>query len=170
MDMAVEKLRYTVDDVWHMQCQAGWDEKHYELIEGELLEMAPANMRHGMLASLMSHYLSSFVLRADAGLVVTEVGFFPSSDRHTLLAPDVAFVSKARLPDPIPETFAGFMPDLAVEVASPGNRGPSLHDKAGIYLRNGTRLVWLIWPGREAAEVCRLEPRWRDSGRFPGRR
>ncbi|MCY3979563.1 MAG: Uma2 family endonuclease [Chloroflexi bacterium] len=80
-----------------------------------------------------------------------------SDDRHNLYAPDVAFVSKARMPDSIPQTFAGFMPDLAVEIASPSNTVAKLHSKALIYLRNGTHLVWILYPVRESAEVCRLD-------------
>ncbi|MYE26308.1 MAG: Uma2 family endonuclease, partial [Chloroflexi bacterium] len=62
-----------------------------------------------------------------------------------------------RMPDPIPQKFAGFMPDLAVEIASPSNTVAELHSKALIYLRNGTHLVWILYPLRESAEVCRLD-------------
>ena len=50
------------------------------------------------------------------------------------------------MPDPIPQTFAGFMPDLAVEIASPSNTVAELHGKALIYLGNGTQLVWILYP------------------------
>ena len=47
--MTVKTRLYTVDDVWEMLCQPGSD-RGYELIDGELIEMAPTNYLHGRLA------------------------------------------------------------------------------------------------------------------------
>ena len=48
------------------------------------------------------------------------------------------------------------MPDLAVEIASPSNTVAELREKATIYLRGGTELVWILYPDRKSAEVSRL--------------
>ena len=153
--MAIQKRLYTVDDVWELQCQPGNHDQHYELINGELVEMTPASFLHFSLAGRITHYLSAFVIDADAGIVGVEGGFYPMDDRSTLLVPDVAFVSKDRLPKPIPATFAGFMPNLAVEIKSPSNTVTELHRKAAIYLNNGTQLVWIIKPDQNGVDVCR---------------
>ncbi|MDE2638569.1 MAG: Uma2 family endonuclease [Chloroflexota bacterium] len=155
--MEVKKRLYTVDDVLELQ---GWDgnrDRKYELINGELREMSPANMLHAWLASRVDRMIGNFAEERELGYSFVEGGYFLSDDRHNLYAPDVAFVSKARMPDPIPQKFAGFMPDLAVEIASPSNTVAELHSKALIYLRNGTQLVWILYPVRESAEVCRLD-------------
>ncbi len=155
--MEIRNRLYTIDDVVELQ---GWDGKRdrkYELIDGELIEMSPANLRHAWLASRIDRSIGNYAEERELGFSFVEGGFSPPGDRHTLLAPDVAFVSKGRLPQPIPQTFAGFMPDLAVEIASPSNTAAELREKATRYLRNGTELVWLLYPESKSAEVCRLD-------------
>ena len=155
--MEVQKRLYTVDDVCELQ---GWDgtrDRKYELINGELIEMSPANLLHAWLASRIDRALGNFAENRRLGFSFVEGGFSPAGDRHTLLAPDVAFVSKSRMPDPIPQTFAGFMPNLAVEIASPSNAIAELREKAALYLRNGAELVWILFPEQKSAEVCRLD-------------
>jgi len=156
--MEVKKRLYTVDDVLELQ---GWDgtrDRKYELINGELIEMSPANLLHNWLAFEIAGEIRDYLKKHDIGYGGVEGGYSPTEDdRHTLLAPDVAFVSRDRMSQPIPQTFAGFMPDLAVEIASPSNTVAELREKAAIYLRNGTRLVWILYPERKAAEVCRID-------------
>ncbi|MCY3832316.1 MAG: Uma2 family endonuclease [Chloroflexi bacterium] len=155
--MEVKKRLYTVDDVLELQ---GWDGKRdrkYELINGDLIEMSPANLLHNWLAFEIAGEIRDYLKKHDIGFGGVEGGFSPPDDRHNLFAPDVAFVSKDRMPQPIPQTFAGFMPDLAVEIASPSNTVAELREKAATYLRNGTRLVWILYPDRKGAEVCRID-------------
>ncbi len=154
--MEVKKRLYTVDDVWEMQSQPGGAEYNYELVAGELIEMSPVNLLHYWLASEISGEIRDYLKQHDLGYVGAEGGFSPPQDRYTLLAPDVAFVSKDRMPQPLPQTLAGFMPDLAVEIMSPSNTLRQLREKAAIYLRNGTQLVWIVIPDQKGIEVCRL--------------
>ena len=153
--MEVQKRLYTVDDVWEMQCQPGGAEHDYELINGELIEMSPANSVHAWLASEISGFIRDFAKPRDYGFPLVEGGFSPDKDRTTLLAPDVAFVRKARMPIPFPQPYFDFMPDLAVEILSPSNTPAELSRKTAIYLENGTRLLWIINPMERNAEVCR---------------
>ncbi len=154
--MEVRERLYTVDDVWDLQRQPGNGDTSYELFHGELIEMSPANLLHFHLASQVLVAIGVYLLQHEIGFVGPEGGFSPPGDRHTLLAPDVAFFRKDRLPHPIPQTFAGFMPDLAVEIMSPSNTLAELRDKAEIYLRNVAALVWIVIPDDKRAEVCRL--------------
>ena len=51
---------------------------------------------------------------------VAEAGYLVETDPDTVVAPDIAFVARERLPDPIPERgFLPVRPDLIVEVLSP---------------------------------------------------
>ncbi len=155
--MEVNNRLYTVDDVWELQ---GWDGKRdrkYELIDGELVEMSPTNLLHQWLAAEFSGEIRDYVKRNDLGFVGVEGGFSPADNRHMLLAPDVAFVRKDRMPQPLPQTFAGFMPDLAVEIASPSNTIAELRQQAAIYLQHGVRVVWLALPDHRGVEVHRQD-------------
>lgn len=57
----------------------------------------------------------------------------------------------------MPDSFVNFMPDLAVEISSSNHPVSQMRRKAPIYLKNGTRLVWIIDPDTEGAEVCRID-------------
>lgn len=160
--MEVQKRLYTVDDVLELQ---GWDgtrDRKYELINGELIEMSPTNYPHARLAGRLFRYFKDYAESRNLGEASVEAGFHPVNDRSTLLAPDVAFIRRARLPDPESFTLVGFMPDLAVEIKSPSNSMAELRRKSAIYLENGTQMVWIINPIKRVAEVCRLS----DDGQF----
>jgi len=154
--MEVQKRLYTVDDVLELQGWDGTQDGKYELIDGELIEMSPANLLHFWLASELTGEIRDYLKQRNIGIVGVEGAFSPPGDRHNFRVPDVAFVRKARMPQPIPQSFAGFMPDLAVEIASPSNTVSELRDKGEFYLRNGTDLVWILYPDRNSADVCRL--------------
>ena len=75
----------------------------------------------------------------------------------TVRAPDVAFVSRERLPDPEPTGYAALAPDLVVEVLSPGDRPGETLAKVGDWLNAGTRLVWVVDPVRRQTHVYRQD-------------
>jgi Uma2 family endonuclease len=45
-----------------------------------------------------------------------------------------------------------YLPDLALEIQSPGQSDRFMMDKADYYLANGTRMVWLIYTERRLVE------------------
>ena len=53
------------------------------------------------------------------------------------------------------------MPDLVVEVASPSDSRPQIHDKARMWLSHGVRLVWVVHPDTRTVDVHRAD---RDAG------
>ena len=139
---AQEKL-YTASDLWELSQD---EHKHLELIRGVLVEMSPANELHGELTMEIGRIVANWVRANDLGRAYTaETGFELFSDPDTVLAPDVAFVSKARL-KPRTEKFSTVAPDLAVEVVSPGNSKSELHEKVKLYFEAGTRQVWVFYP------------------------
>ena len=154
--MEIEKRLYTVDDVLALQSQPGNAIRNFELIAGELFELSPTNYPHGRLAGRLFRYFEEYAESRNLGEASVDVGFHPADDRSTLLAPDVAFISRARRPDPDTFTYVGYMPDLVVEIVSPSNTTAELRRKTALYLNNGASLVWLVNPMEQILEVCRL--------------
>ena len=155
--MASETPLYTIDDVWELQRQAPSHIKHIELIDGRPVETEPAFLLQGVLAAKLSSIIAEFAKERDLGTAGIRGGFYSEKDRHTLLAPFIAFVRKARLPVPPPDGLLNFMPDLAVEIAASNNPVSFLRKKAQILLRYGTQTVWIVLPEQRSAEVCRLD-------------
>lgn len=69
--------------------------------------------------------------------------------------PDVAFISRDRIPAELPIGWWPFAPDLVVEVLSRSNRVSAMNEKALNYLEAGTRLVWVIDPRTRIVTVHR---------------
>ena len=153
--MAIQQQMHTVDSVQHLARTPEYNRRRFYLIDGELFEMSPVKRKHSRTASLLGYFMQGFVLSKDLGEVHTELGFYPAGDRTTLLAPDVAFVSHARLIQQQEDGFLSVMPDLAVEIASPSNTVAQLRRKARIYLDNGSSLVWIVHPTERGVDVCR---------------
>jgi len=146
--------KLTADDLLHLNLP----DKRTELVRGVLVVREPAGYRHGQVAAELAHLLSAHVRANDLGSVfAAETGFTLFTDPDTVRAPDVAFISKARLPDPPPAGFASLAPDLVVEVLSPDDRPGEVLAKVGDWLRAGCRLVWVVDPARRRARVYRAD-------------
>jgi Uma2 family endonuclease len=130
--------------------------KATELVRGHLVVREPPGTRHGSIAARLSYLLSDHVYRHDLGVVCSQdTGFRIESDPDTVRAPDVAFIGRARA-DQIPATgYAAFAPDLAAEIVSPDDRPGEVLAKVAQWLEAGTRLVWVIDPGRSEARMYR---------------
>ena len=128
--------------------------KRVELVDGRLIVCEPAGFRHGRVAARLAHILMAHVDANDLGIVcAAETGFVLRRGPDTVRAPDVAFISKQRLPEPEPVSFAEFAPDLAVEVLSPDDRPGEVLAKVADWLRSGSRLVWVVDPARQTVRV-----------------
>ena len=153
--MAIQEKQYTVDDVWRLQQLPENELKHFYLIDGELFWDMPPGYTHGRLAGHIFRYLLNYAEEHDLGEGTVETAYYPADDRQTLLAPDVAFIRKDQAPADTHDKFVPRMPDLAVEISSPGNTLAELRRKAAVYLANGTEIVWLVQSERACVEIWR---------------
>ena len=131
-----------------------------ELIEGELIERSFAPFFCGFVAQNLAAALGKFTRENDRGAVVNAgTGFEVATNPDTVLAPDVGFVAKDRLPTDL-SALVGFFPgapNLAVEVVSPGDTYHEVETKVARYLDAGTRLVWVVRPKQKRVEVHRAD-------------
>lgn len=130
------------------------DGSRRELVQGRLVSEPPVGFRHGRLAALLIRAIDECERTKRDGVVVCEVGFVLDRDRATVRAPDVAYVTRERLP-PIEAQGRFFegAPDLAVEVLSPGDREPDINAKVRDYLAAGTVAVWVVDPQARRVRV-----------------
>ena len=132
--------------------------KRTELVRGVLVVREPAGARHGGVATSLALRLGAHVERSGAGrLFAAETGFTLTRGPDTVRAPDVAFVSRERLPEPLPQGYFDLAPDLAVEVLSPGDRPGEVLAKVADWVSAGTRLVWIVDPERRLARCYRAD-------------
>jgi Uma2 family endonuclease len=141
--MVQQATRVTAADLLNLT-----DDQHrYELVRGELRQMAPAGADHGERTWLLGMYLGLFVLENKLGkMFAAETGFILATNPDTVRAPDIAFVRKERLPvGGLPLGYLPISPDLSVEVISPFETAEDIQEKVEDYFRAGTSQVWTVY-------------------------
>ncbi len=142
----------TAEELLHVRIP----DKRVELVKGVLVVREPAGYRHGRVAMNLAMRLGAHVEREGVGqLFAAETGFALARGPDTVRAPDIAFIRRERLPAHDPAGFPDIVPDLVVEVLSPGDRPGEVLAKVADWLSAGTRLVWVIDPERRLVRVYR---------------
>ena len=73
------------------------DSHRHELIKGELLTMSPPGKEHGLVTTNLSTLLHNHVKVNNLGVLYAETGFRLESNPDTVLAPDIAFITRDRV-------------------------------------------------------------------------
>jgi Uma2 family endonuclease len=144
----------TADELLHTHVP----DKRVELVRGVLMVREPPGFRHGSVATELGTRLGEYVTAKGLGRVFTsEIGFRLAADPDTVRAPDVAFISRGRLPEPGFAGYPALAPDLVVEVLSPHDRPGETLGKVGEWLEAGAQRVWVVDTERRAARVYRAD-------------
>lgn len=147
------RTRATVDDILRL-ASAG---QRYELVNGELVEMAPTGFGHGDVEGHVAWLLRTHVLEHRLGkIVVGEVLFQLDREGRLARAADVAFVRQERLPpkDLEQRPFVG-VPDLVVEIMSPNDTAEDIEQKVSDWLDHGTLAVLIVYPNVRRVSIRR---------------
>ena len=129
------------------------EDRLYELVDGILLEKTVGTYE-SYLASLLAHFMWTFVKEHDLGIVLGPDGMMRLAPGLVRI-PDVSFISWARLPGrKIPrQPIADLAPDLAVEVLSKGNTREEMQRKLSDYFAAAVRQVWYVYPQQREIRV-----------------
>ena len=149
--------QYTVDHIQTLECDPETEHRYFYVIDGELLEDPMPTQIHGVLQIRIGMYLTLFAEEQDSGRVMGDTSHFLVREEDTVLRPDVSYSSFDRLIDSPLDEYVRVMPDIAVEIKSPSNTYAEQRRKAQAYLRNGSTLVWLVFPDRQGVEVWSLD-------------
>ncbi|MGC9309057.1 MAG: Uma2 family endonuclease, partial [Thermoplasmatota archaeon] len=125
-----------------------------EVMNGEVIRMAPVGMLHHIIAGNIYRALYTAVEQGGAGYVFMD-GLICLLDMHGqgirgAYVPDVCFIRKGRIPTgyDLARPFPG-APDLAVEVMSPDDSVETVLAKVRTYLAKGTEQVWVVYPSQK---------------------
>ena len=141
----------------------GW---RYEVVEGVLVRVAGSGLWATTIGRRLAGRLGDFVEDYNLGAVSGADGVYTFPGAKTGLLPDAAFIDAPHrtlvrdINKPVP-----FAPDLAAEVVSPSQDAAAMAAKVQVYLRGGTRLVWVVWPEQQAVDVWYpgdLRPHYQD--------
>jgi Uma2 family endonuclease len=157
---AVPSAIITDDDLLCLGAKGQW----VEVVNGEIVPMAPVGLLHHLIAGNVYNALYTFVRTQQSGYVFMD-GLIcvlerdPAQGIRKTRVPDTCFIRKGRiLPDfDLSRPFPG-APDLAVEVVSPDESAADMLAKVHDYLDAGAEQVWVLYPTqREMHQFCRGE-------------
>ncbi|MDZ4767752.1 MAG: Uma2 family endonuclease [Chloroflexota bacterium] len=127
-------------------------DRKLELFNGEIIEHMPT-VAHARVMRRLHEFLSAYLRDHAIGEYFPELRLsLPDQPDHDVI-PDLVFVRQERLAAinddeaPLP-----FIPDLCIEIQSPGQSKTLLQDKARYYLAHGARMVWIIYPKKGMVE------------------
>jgi len=149
--MDIQTKTYTVSEFLALIDELD-PKKRYELVNGEIVEMPPTNLINSIIAAFIVRMLGNFidenqipahVAGADGGYAITD---------EDVRIPDVSVIFIERKPD-LGDMDVIVAPDLAVELISPSETPRKINEKTALYLHNGTKLVWNVYPQERVVEV-----------------
>ena len=140
--MTRQKTLLTAEEFYLFCCR---NEGRYELVDGEVVELAPPNDEHGEIAINVGTAFNIYSRRRGVGRTRAETGYTLRTGPDTVRGPDVSFVFRPR----VEGRGSGFVPgapDIAVEVVSPSNTAAEVARRAAEYLAAGSQRVWVVYP------------------------
>ena len=142
--MTTAKNLLTAEDLLALPDDGKW----YELVRGELVEMPTPSFLHVIVTGRVGYFITHFVEEHNLPFVYgPEASAYMERDPDTVRAADYAIFARDRIPDPPPERgyIFGLIPDLVVEVVSPGNSVAEAQRRAQMWLDAGVRLVLVAY-------------------------
>jgi Uma2 family endonuclease len=133
------------------------DGKRYELIDGELREMAPTVNWHGEVEINLGTLLNVHVRAHALGRVSCgEVLYIVRRNPDRVRAADIAFIRQDRVP-PLEarQHIMEVVPDLVVEILSKHDTVEEISDKIDDWLAAGVLMLWIVDPFRRTVTIYR---------------
>ena len=123
------------------------DSGNYELHNGKIIFMPTPTPLHQRISRKLSTRLDIFIEKNKCGEMFTapmDTVFTP----HDTFQPDILFIDKNRLEIIGAKNIEG-VPDLIIEIVSPGNSQKEMSYKKYVYETSGVREYWLIHPEKQ---------------------
>ena len=132
------------------------DGKRHELIDGEhYVTPSPASVHQRIVGNIyfsLRRFLEMHPV-GEAFLAPFDVVF----GEHDVVAPDLLYISASRRDEILTKLHVRGVPDLVVEVGSPGTRKRDETIKRRLYERTGVREYWVVDPELEVVRLYRRD-------------
>ncbi|HKS92441.1 MAG TPA: Uma2 family endonuclease [Tepidiformaceae bacterium] len=125
-----------------------------ELIDGEIVQKPMPNEDHGSLVAELIRLLGNYLHASGEGRVLTEVRHADRAEEWVYL-PDIYVALGNRTTPRGSRGPVETIVDFAIEVLSPDDRLSRVLRRIDLYLRSGTRILWLVDPENRSITVYR---------------
>ena len=152
-------LKLTYDDF----VQLPDDGKRHELIDGEHYVTPSPRIRHQAILGSLHLMIASWLEANPIGRVFLSPTDVVMSDVD-IVVPDLIYLSNARAATTLTELHVRGVPELVVEIASPGTRRRDDGIKRRLYERAGVSEYWVVDPEVDRVRVYRRRGEAFDRG------
>ena len=127
---------------------------HFELEQGEVVEMSRPGERHGTVCGNVAFILGGYIRLVKKGNVTTnDTGIVLGRDPDTVRGADVALYMEKIKFENLVAKYSERVPKLIVEVFSPNDRHGKMLKRINKFLQKGVAMAWLVDPGEETVTV-----------------
>lgn len=156
--MAMQKTSVSIKEFEHFVNLPENAERRFELIDGEIVEMAPGCTWNSGVSYILSYKVFSFCEANNLPCYISGGGGDYDIQGH-IVCPDFAYKTT-----PLSKDYPDTVPPLwAVEVISPTDKAPDIRRKRQIYQEAGI-LLWELYDNVQRVDVYAPDQPVRTSG------
>lgn len=149
---AITRRRLTLEDYEVLP-----DDADYEIIEGVLYVSPRARPGHQVVAGRLTTLLSIYLIGAQGGIVIPDGDLIIDAE-NTYISPDIMYFTAEHYAQINPREFIWVIPDLIVEILSPGTERYDRVTKRNLYARLGVPHYWIADQMNQTSEENVLGP------------
>lgn len=145
-------VKLTYDDFVHFPD----DGKRHELIDGEHYVTPSPNTKHQRVLGRLHILIGSWLEYEPVGQVFL-APFDVVFTQFDVVEPDLLYMSNARAEAILTDLNVQGVPELVIEIASPGTRRRDATLKRALYERTGVSEYWIVEPKGDKVRVYRRD-------------
>jgi Uma2 family endonuclease len=131
-------------------------QRRFELERGEVVELPPTTVRHGVVCGNCIWLLGTYVREQNRGYIASnDAGLVVEREPDTVYGPDIFLFDEATAFDALPAKWEDRPPALVVEIVSPSDRPGRVLRRVTRFLKMGVPLVWVLDPETQSVVVYR---------------
>lgn len=142
-------MELTLDDLEQMPDEF----VHRELVNGELVELPPPELKYVKITKRIFLALDRFCESEDMGEAFIEVGHKVTEDGRNWIQPDISVINRDQYAKQEQDRFLSGAPDIAIEVISPSERPKHIRAKRDVLFRAGCKEIWVVRPKTQSIEI-----------------
>jgi Uma2 family endonuclease len=150
----VSTQRLTADEFYEWCQRPENRDRHFELVQGKVVEMSRPGERHGVVCHNVNYLLGAYLRRRRKGRVcANDTGLVLERDPDTVRGPDVFLDDQSQPYEQLHSKYREQLPQLAVEVLSPRDNWGKVLRRVTELLQRGVAVVWVVDPENRTATV-----------------
>jgi Uma2 family endonuclease len=139
------KKLMTADEFWEFVHKPENENRDFELIRGEVIEVSRPRTPHGHICAHFVFLLKKYAEQCGRGYVTcNDTGVVLNEAPATVVGPDVAYFTDVNRFEDLHPKWGDVPPILVVEVSSPTDRPGKINSKIREYLTSGVKIVWQV--------------------------